>query len=168
MQAVAIEGPYCRVADPEWADPLDPSFAAATGQRWNPPGLACLYLNRDEATARANVRRLFTGLPYGPEDLDPATAPLLVSVAVPAGQAADAYSDDGLVSLGLPDTYPRDVDGGLISHSICQTVGQAVFDAGLHGVDYRSAAPGGDRELAWFPRGSSAREESRRAFEDWW
>ena len=40
MRTVPIEGPYCRVADPEWADPLDRSFAAATGQRWNPPAMA--------------------------------------------------------------------------------------------------------------------------------
>ena len=168
MRTVPIEGPYCRVADPEWADPLDPSFAAATGQRWNPPGMACLYLNRDETTARANVLRLFAELAYGPEDLDPATAPLLIDVEVPAGHAADAYTDDGLKSLGLPDTYPHDTDGILIVHGTCQAVGQTVFDAGLHGVDHRSAAPSGDRELAWFPRGSAAQETSRRSFDDWW
>ena len=168
MKTVPIEGLYCRVADPEWADPLDPSFAAAAGQRWNPPGMACLYLNRDETTARANVLRLFAGLAYGPEDLDPATAPLLISVAVPAGHAADAYTDDGLGSLGLPATYPRDTDGSFVPHGTCQAIGTTVFAAGLQGVDYRSAAPGGDRELAWFARGSDALEASRRSFDDWW
>ena len=168
MKTVPIEGPYCRVADPEWDDPLDPSFAAATGQRWNPPGMECLYLNRDEATARANVLRKFVGLAYGPEDLDPLTAPLLINVEVPAGNAADGYTDRGFRSLGLPDTYPWDADGSPIPHGTCQAIGRSVHDAGLHGVDYRSAAPGGNRELAWFPRGSAARETSRLAFDDWW
>lgn len=168
MKTVPIEGSYCRVADPEWDDPLDPSFSAAIGQRWNPPGLECLYLNRDETTARANVLRKFAGLAYGPEDLDPATAPLLINVEVPAGDAADAYTDAGLKSLGLPVTYPCDADGGTVSHSSCQAIGRSVHDAGLHGVDYRSAASGGDRELAWFPHGLAAQEGVRRAFDEWW
>lgn len=168
MQTVAIEGIYCRVAEPYWDDPLDPSYAAARGQRWNPPGMECLYLNRDEETARANVLRRYAGLAYGPEDFDPATAPVLVEVTVPAGQAADAYSGDGLAFLGLPDTYPHNADGSLIPHSACQPIGQAVFEAGLDGVDYRSAAVSGDRELAWFPRGAAAGQRLRRAFDDWW
>ena len=168
MKTVPLEGVYCRVADPEWADPLDPSYAASRGQRWNRPGMECLYLNRDEDTARANVLRRFAGLAYGPEDLDPATAPVLVEVTVPAGQAADAYSGDGLVSLGLSHTYPHNAGGSLIPHSACQPIGEAVFDAGLDGVDYRSAAAGGDRELAWFPRGAAAQKRSRRTFDDWW
>ena len=55
MVQTMIEGAYCRVAEPEWAAPLDPSFAAAEGQRRNPQGMECLYLNRAEATALANV-----------------------------------------------------------------------------------------------------------------
>jgi hypothetical protein len=101
MKTVPLVDVYHRVADPDRADPLDPSFAAAgAGQRWNPPGLLCLYLNRDEATARANVTRLYAGLPCGTEDLDPATAPLLIDVSLPGG-AADALTDDGLLELGL-------------------------------------------------------------------
>ena len=169
MKTARIGGLHLRVADPDWPDPLDPSFAAvASGGRWNPQGLPCLYLNGDEATARANVAQRFVGLPYGPEDLDPATAPLLLGVEVPGGDAADAYTGDGLVALGLPTTYPNDADGDLISHSVCQPLGQAVFDAGLDGVDCRSAAVGGVRELAWFPRDSKAKEATRRAFDEWW
>jgi hypothetical protein len=169
MRTVALADIYYRVADPDWADPLDPSFAAAgAGQRWNPPGLPCLYLNRDEATAHANVMRLFAGLPYGPEDLDPATAPLLLDVSLPGGAAADAFTDDGLLELGLPTTYPKDVDGALTPYAACQPVGREVFDAGQDGVDCRSAAVGGNRELAWFPRDSLAREATRRAFDEWW
>lgn len=29
MKTVAINGTYCRVADPEWADPLDPSYGSS-------------------------------------------------------------------------------------------------------------------------------------------
>jgi hypothetical protein len=169
MKTVPVADLYYRVADPDWADPLDPSFAAAgVGQRWNPPGLPCLYLHRGEATARANVMRLYAGLPYGPEDLDPATAPLLLDVSLPGGASAAAFTDDGLVELGLPTTYPTEVGGALIPHAACQPVGQDVFDAGLDGVDCRSAAVGGNRELAWFPHGSLASEATRRAFDEWW
>ena len=168
MTTVPIAGVYYRVADPDWADPLDSSFAAGAGQRWNPPGLPCLYLNRDEATARANVRRLYVGLPYGPEDLDPATAPLLLDVSLPGGVAADAFTEGGLLALGLPATYPTAPNGDLVPHAVCQPVGQSVFDAEFDGVDCRSAADGGNRELAWFPRDRLAIKEARRAFNEWW
>jgi len=169
MITTPIGGVYLRVADPDWVDPLDPQFASGlSGQRWNPPSVPCLYLNADLDTARANVRRLFDGLPYGPHDLDPATAPLLLGVEVPDGTAADACTDEGLVAMGLPITYPHDDNGDLIPHDVCQPVGQATFDAGLDGVDCRSAALGGDRELAWFPRSEKPHETSRQAFQDWW
>ncbi len=160
---------HYRVADPDWADPLD-SFHAASfpGQRWNPPGLPCLYLNSDESTARANVMRLYDGLPYGPEDLEPATAPVLLDVRIPPGEGADAFTDGGLTQLGLPTSYPKDTADVVIEHATCQPIGQAVFDAGHHGVDARSAAAGGTRELAWFPRDGVATEIQRRAFDEWW
>lgn len=163
-----IGGEHCRIADPDWGDPLDASYAARDGQRWNPPGLACLYLNCDTATARANLAKRFAGLPYGPDDLDPATAPLLVTVEVPDGQAADVYTDYGLQAAGLPASYPLDGDNQTIPHGTCQPIGQAAFDAGLDGIDCRSAAPGGTRELAWFPRRAALHPESRLSFEQWW
>ncbi len=169
IKTARIGGSYHRVADPDWSDPLDASFAAAApGRRWNPPGLACLYLSADLATARANVGRLFEGLPYGPEDLDPLTAPILVEVTVPNGEAEDAFTDDGLFGLGLPASFPYDSGGDLIPHATCQPIGRSVFEAGLDGVDCRSAVPSGLRELAWFPRGVGAREVSRSSFDQWW
>ena len=96
MRSLAVAGTYYRVADPDWDDPLDAGHAAVSGQRWNPPGVACLYLNDDIATARSNIVHRFAGLPYGPEDLEPAEAPVLIVVEVPAGQALDAVSDEGL------------------------------------------------------------------------
>ena len=163
-----IGGEYYRIADPDWGDPLDASYTARDGQRWNPPGLACLYLNGDLDTARANMNMRFAGLPYGPDDLDPATAPLLVTVDVPEGQAVDAYTDEGLTVAGLPTSYPLDSDDQLIPHRTCQPIGQAAFDAGLDGVDCRSAAPGGIRELAWFPRSIEVQPQARLPFEQWW
>ncbi|WP_419921282.1 RES family NAD+ phosphorylase [Candidatus Poriferisodalis sp.] len=163
-----IGGEHFRIADPDWADPLDTSYGAHDGQRWNPAGLECLYLNSNLATARANVARRFDRLPYGPEDLDPATAPLLVTVDVPAGLAADAYTDEGLSAAGLPMSYPLDSDGQLIAHTDCQPIGQAASDEGLDGIDRRSAAPGGTRELAWFPRDVKLQPRSRQPFEQWW
>lgn len=168
MRTAAIGGWYGRVADPAWSDPLDPSYSSVAPGRWNPSGLACLYLNADTVTARANVGRLFDGLPYGPEDLDPLTAPVLIEVAVPDGVAADAFTSEGLASLGLPTGFPLDAGGDPIPYEECQPVGLAAFDAGLDGIDCRSAAQGGVRELVWFPRGRLAEEVSRRAFAQWW
>lgn len=165
---VQIGGEHYRIADPDWGDPLDASYAARGGQRWNPPGLACLYFNSDLDTARANLTKRFAGLPYGPDDLDLATAPLLVTVDVPEGQAVDAYTDEGLAAAGLPGSYPLDGDDNLIPHSTCQPIGQAAVDAGLDGVDCRSAAPGGTRELAWFPRSAEIQPRTRLPFEQWW
>lgn len=169
MYVVPIGGVNLRVADPDWLDPLDPTFAAQPpGQRWNPAGLACLYLNSDVITARANVERLYAGLPYGPEDLDPAEAPVLIEVTIPYGTAADALGNAGLLDMGLPASYPRDGAGDVVPHATCQPIGRAAFDAGLDGVAARSAAPGGERELAWFPRGIGPTVVATRRFEDWW
>jgi hypothetical protein len=164
-----FNAPFFRVADPDWPEPLDPGFAAqGDGQRWNPTGLPCLYLNFDVQTARANVNHRFEGQPFGPADLDPATAPTLIEVSVPSGMALDASTDAGLESIGLPISYPVDAAGTVIPHDTCQPIGAAAFVAGHDGVDCRSAAPGGVRELAWFPREQTATETTRQPFETWW
>ena len=131
MRSVTVGGTYYRVADPRWDDPLDAGHAAVSGQRWNPPGVACLYLNDDMPTARNNVVDRFTGLPYGPEDLEPAEAPVLIVVKVPTGRALDAVSDKGLAAVGLPITYPLDGTGNLVAHSVCQPIGTAACETGL-------------------------------------
>ena len=168
MHTVAVGGTYYRIADPRWDDPLDASHAAVSGQRWNPTGVACLYLNDDAATARSNIVARFAGLPYGPEDLEPTEAPVLVVVEVPAGDALDAVSDEGLAAVGLPVTYPLDSSGNVIAHNVCQRIGIAARDAGLDGVACRSAAAGGGRELAWFPRSEPAVATDRLSFDAWW
>jgi len=93
---------------------------------------------------------------------------VLIIVEVPAGQALDAVSNDGLTEIGLPNTYPLDSAGEIIAHSVCQPIGAAARDAGLDGVASRSAAAGGDRELAWFPRSEPAVATERLSFDAWW
>lgn len=164
-------GRVFRVADPDWEDPLDSSFAAQTGGRWNPPGsFGVLYLNDSVAVARANVARLFAGRPYGPEDLDNRAAPILLDINVPVERYADATTDQGLVRLGLPTTYPHDSAGRIVQHSICQPMGQAVHDDAESGVACRSAAVGAGREeLAWFELPSRPRltVAATKLFEEW-
>jgi hypothetical protein len=50
-----------------------------------------LYLNRDRQTAQRNVDRLLADQPYGPEDLEPAEA--FVLVAVDGGAERWAFDD---------------------------------------------------------------------------
>lgn len=168
MRAVPIGGQYMRVADPLWADPTDASFAADTPGRWNPAGVDCLYLNDDIDTARANVRHLFVGQAVQPEDLDPRSAPVLVWLDIPAGTAADGATPAGLAAVGLPATYPLDDMGLVVSHATCQAIGEAAHTAGHDGVFARSAAPGGNHELAWFARGRIANVEDTEPFDEWY
>lgn len=166
-----IGGSYLRVADANWSDPLDASFAKDHGGRWNAPGsYPVLYLNADRETARANVRAKFAELPYGPEDLDPLDAPHLVEVMVPDGRGCDVRPDAGLAAVGLPTTYPDDGSGQLVGWGPCQTVGREAHERDLDGVACRSAAPGGNEELAWFarPERRQASAGARLEFPDWY
>lgn len=163
---------WLRVADPAWIDPLDTSFAAALGGRWNPPGsFPTLYLNEDLTTARAQVLAVLAGSPVTPDDLD-AGFDLVVATLPRSQQAADAVTGRGLVALGLPETYPRHANGRPVRRYACQSVGVAVKEAGLRGVHARSAVidDGSGRELAWFPARESSRASLRRRipFRDWW
>lgn len=164
-------GRYVRVADPGWADPLDAGFSARSGGRWNAPGsFGVLYLNATRGVARANVSRLYDGQPYGPEDLDPATAPVLVEVDIDEDAYVDAISDKGLAALGLPQSYPHDGTRGIVPHTVCQPLGAAVFADGEPGIAVRSAAPGAvGEELAWFahPERLGPRPARTLPFDEW-
>lgn len=163
---------WLRVADPLWVDPLDPSFAEVFGGRWNAPGsFPTLYLNEDMLTARAQVEALLRGSPVTPSDLDDGFD--LVVATLPRSQdVADAVGNEGLESLGLPDTYPRYRNGRPVRHEVCQPIGQAVKEANLRGVHARSAATedGSGRELAWFPARESSRATlvDRWSYQEWW
>lgn len=169
LPTIARGGPCFRVADPAWEDPLDGSYAAARGGRWNPPGsFGVVYLNRTVGTARRNVDRLLAGQPYGPEDLAPDEAYILVEADVPQAEHLDVVTDDGCAGCGLPPTYPRDAGGATVAHDACRPIGVAARDAGLAGVACRSAAPGAvaaDEELASFGPVTATR---RWAFADWY
>jgi hypothetical protein len=164
-------GVYVRVADPDWDDPLSGEVAKARGGRWNAPGsFPVVYLNGDERVARANLLQRFAGLPYGPEDLEPSAAPVLVSAGVPEDDFVDVVSEAGCVAAGLPATYPVDADVSPVPHEVCQPVGQAAWDAGLPGIACRSAAPAappGGEELARFGRGEPLTPLEVRRFLDW-
>lgn len=153
---------WLRVADPLWTDPLDPSFAAATGGRWNPSdSFPVLYLNADVSAARLQIDRIVEDQPFTADDLDD-DAYLLVAATLPRSQTcADAVSRAGLKSLGLPVGYPLDAAGEVVERGVCQPIGAEVKEAGLRGVWCISAALAthAGRELAWFP--ASARSRAR-------
>lgn len=172
LRTVTRGGIHVRVADPDWSDPLSGEFARARGGRWNPPhSFPVVYLNADERVARANLLHRFARLPYGPEDLEPSAAPVLVSTEVPEDDFADVVSEAGCAAAGLPPTYPLDAGGSPVPHEVCRPVGLRAWDAGLPGVACRSAAPAappGGEELAWFGRGSRLTPLHVRVFDDWY
>lgn len=163
---------WLRVADPAWRDPLDPSHAATTGGRWNPPGsFPVLYLNEDVVTARVNVTVFARRWPFEPEDLRDDTGPVLVSATLPRHQrVVDMHTPAGVAAVRLPVSYPVDADGELVGHDRCAPVGVAARAAGRRGVRCRSARTplGAGRELAWFPTARSrARIVGRESFASW-
>lgn len=162
---------WWRIADSEWADPLDPSFAQRHGGRWNPPdSFPVLYLNEDLVTARLNLRLFIASWPYEPEDLRDDTGPLSVGCSLPVDQVVcDAHSQAGIRAVGLPAAYPLDENGNEVPHARCQEIGARAHDADLNGVRARSArAPdGAGRELAWFPDATRANRVQALAFTEW-
>lgn len=165
-------GIYVRVADPDWDDSLSGAFAKARGGRWNASrAFPVVYLNGDVRVARANLLQRFAGLPYGPEDLEPAAGPVLVSTVVAEDAFVDVVSDQGCQAAGLPATYPVGDDGALVPHEVCRPIGRAIWDAGAPGIACRSAAPAappGGEELAWFARGGRLTPLEVRRFPDWY
>ena len=155
---------WWRIADPDWADPLNPAFAQRRGGRWNPPGsFPALYLNEDLATARLNLRGFIARWPYEPEDLRDDRGPTLVGCVMPRRPVVcDEHSAEGLCAADLPVSYPLDADGVPVPHSRCQPIGARARAAGLRGVRARSAQSrdADCRELAWFQ--ALARSIARR------
>ncbi|MFB3739416.1 MAG: RES domain-containing protein [Candidatus Velamenicoccus archaeovorus] len=163
-------GPYLRVADPDWVDPLDGSYAAALGGRWNPPGsFPVVYLCATVEVAQAYALRKLEGLPYGLLDLRPHRRPELVTTEVPASRPVDVVTEEGCRAAGLPSTYPRDGRGRPVPWSRCRPVGSAAWEQGEPGIACRTAVPvERGEELAWFPdHGGPLPLLGRRAFEDW-
>ncbi|MEA2001632.1 MAG: RES family NAD+ phosphorylase [Actinomycetota bacterium] len=165
---------WLRIVDPAWANPLDLSFAAVAGGRWNPPNsFPVLYLNEDVVTARLNLRGFVAAWPYEPEDLRGDTGPMLVGAGLPHRQrVVDVHTPGGVAAVELPSSYPYDTDGSLVSHRVCQPIGTAIEVTGKRGVRCRSARSpdGAGRELAWYPASSRsvAHLTSRLPFTNWY
>lgn len=163
---------WLRVVQPDWSDPLDMSFAQRFGGRWNPPGSwPTLYLSRDLPTACAQVERLLEGTPVDPEDLSD-DAFELVEVELPPAIAADIVSEAGVRSAGLPDMYPLDVTGSTVDHKACWPVAHVAYDAGLDGVESRSACDSPryavTTEVAWWQRHEPpVLRGQRRPYAEW-
>ena len=167
MRSIRRGGAYLRVAERGWADPLDGGFAAKRGGRWNPPeSFAVVYLCHSVEVARANVYRKLAGLPYGPEDLQPGSGPVLVRTAVPEDRYLNVITDVGCRDAGLPMTYPLDGRRRIVPWRRCQPIGLRAWEAGVPGVAARSAAAVGGEELAYFGR-RKLRRGAVRSFEDW-
>ena len=166
MRTIRRGGPYVRVADPDWDDPLDGRYAGERGGRWNPPeSFPVVYLCRSVPVARANVYRKLEGQPYGPEDLRPGTGPVLVRTAVPEDRYLNVVTDAGCRDVGLPRTYPLDSRRRTVPWQRCQPIGQRAWEAGLPGVAARSATGAGE-ELAYIGR-RKLRRGAVRMFEQW-
>jgi hypothetical protein len=170
---LARRGRYSRVVDPGWSRPLDPSFAAERGGRWNPPAsFPVVYLCATREVARANVLRRFVGFPYGVLDLRPDRRPSLVETDVPEHRAVDVVTDAGCRAAGLPASYPYDGRGRRIGWQRTQPVGSTAWSQDERSIACRSAAlPKNERgeELAWLPRATADRLRvvRRRSFDDW-
>jgi hypothetical protein len=147
---------WLRITRPHYAEPFDTSFAERRGGRWNPPtSWPTLYLNHDLLTVHAQVRHLFAGRGIEPDDLDDDAPICLAAATLPGRQrVADLVSPEGVVSVGLPSTYPLDRDAVPVTYASTRQVGSDVHAAGLRGVWCRSAA-GAGHELAWFPAARS-------------
>ncbi len=165
---------WWRIAERGWRNPLDPSYAAERGGRWNPPhSFPTLYFNEDKVTARLNLRAFIVGWPYEPEDLRADNGPVLVGATLPRRQqVCDVHSRSGVAAAGLPKTYPLDSTGGTVARERCQPIGVAAHAAGLRGVRARSAqsSDGAARKLAWFPATvrSLAKRVTTLSFDAWY
>jgi len=129
-------GAYARICDPAWADPLDTSYAAKYGGRWNAAGsFGVLYTNATIAVAAANARRNFEREIATVFDLRPEFRPDLQYVEVRAAPFVDAVTDAGVRALRLPRTFPFRV-----AHAPCQRIGARSHARRDNGIASRSSA----------------------------
>jgi len=166
---VARHGPYYRVVDPTYVNPLDTSYSRTFGGRWNPPiEFGALYLCATMSVAAANARYRFVGRAIKLFDLLPAAQPELVTVEVPRLVVVDVVSADGIAAIGLPPNYPYGVPW-----PPCQAIARAAYLDAVAGVAARSNAEAGitlwvGEELAVFDNVSGLSQLSREAFARWY
>ena len=171
MRHIRRGGAYLRLADPTWRKPLSAEYALQRGGRWNPPGsFGVVYLNASVAVARAQVRDKLEPRGVRPEDLQTDEGPMLVHTTVLEDDYVDVITDRGCSAVRLPSTYPLDEHGVLVSHSVCQPIGQRAWNAEESGIACRSAArsaPTDGEELAFFAR-RPLKADRTEAFADWY
>ena len=164
-------GPYHRVAEADWEDPLDGVPSVGAGGRWNAPGsFPVVYFNQSVGLARLYVSQKLRDQPYGPEDIEPDTGHVLATVDLPAEEYVDIVTDGGCSAAGLPPTYPVDSSGDVIPHDLCWPIGDDAWRKGEYGIACRSATAGAsrdDEELAWFQRGAVLVATRVLRFTDW-
>jgi RES domain-containing protein len=167
-----------RVADPQWINPLDPTYSKRVGGRWNPGGtFAALYLNQSIEVSKANARRFLTtqleGSPLSADDFEPSELPVLVATTVPADEFLAVLDAEACEAVGLPTSYPLDATGAIVEWTLCQPIGAGAYQAGPGGVACPSAAMNGPvdgEELACFERDGEVTLEVAdvMAFADWY
>lgn len=122
---------------PKYADrPLSGEGARQLGGRWNPPGIATLYVGTDRATAIAELGRLARRGGRAPEDFLPR---VMVQYDLSLSAVLD-LRDPGLrdrVGLSLDAIRSDDL-------SPCQAVGEAARYAGREAILAPSATGDGD------------------------
>ena len=136
MNHVHRSGRHFRVCDPTWDDPLDTTFAARTGGRWNAPGsYGVLYLNATIVVAAANARRNYESEIATVFDLRPHERPDLQVVDVERAAFVDAVTARGVRALHLPASFPSGV-----SWQPCQRIAASAYAARESGIAARSNA----------------------------
>ena len=150
MRTIRRGGPYLRVADPDWDDPLDGSFAAQRGGRWNPPeSFPVVYLCRRSRSPARTSTASSRDSRTGPRTCGLGPARSSCRTTVPEDRYLNVVTDAGCRDAGLPETYPLDSRRRIVPGSRCQPIGLRAWEAGLPGVAARSArgAGGGARVL---------------------
>lgn len=130
--------PLYRVVRATWPNPLDASYSAAGGGRWNPPGsYPVLYACCSRDVAVAVLQDLYLDR-YGVAlaDLQPSHRPVLAVISW-AGDVVDACTAAGLAAAGLPADYPR---GHEDDYGATRALGERWHEEGAEGVHCRSAS----------------------------
>lgn len=168
LSTIERGGGYVRVVGPAWIDPGDPSFAAVSGGRWNPPGaFGALYLCASVAVAAANARAGHADRAIKLFDLLPDARPMLARFDIPPHRALDVITPAGIAGLALPERTPFGVPW-----SACQPVAAAAYAAGLDSLAAWSNAEATatsfvGEELAIFDR-HRFEERDRVPFDAWY